>query len=159
MPSVLKAPPPSSVSTFRRCVPGSAGAVSNVDEVKKLGAKIGFPVLIKAVAGGGGRGMKVIENVDQAEEAFNLAQSEARSAFGSRLSALGITVFPSQANFVLARFPGGAEAAAAAQSWLEVRGVLPRRLAARDFADCIRFTIGTSAEMVRTAELLEARRP
>ena len=64
-------------------VPGSSGAVSGVDEVKKLGAKMGFPVLIKAVAGGGGRGMKVIENADQAEEAFNLAQSEARSAFGN----------------------------------------------------------------------------
>jgi acetyl-CoA carboxylase biotin carboxylase subunit len=64
-------------------VPGSSGAVSTVDEVKTLGAKIGFPVLVKAVAGGGGRGMKVIENVDQAEEAFNLAQSEARNAFGN----------------------------------------------------------------------------
>jgi len=64
-------------------VPGSSGAVSSVDEVKKLGAKIGFPVLVKAVAGGGGRGMKVIESADQAEEAFNLAQSEARSAFGN----------------------------------------------------------------------------
>ena len=64
-------------------VPGSSGAVSSVDEVKKLGAKIGFPVLVKAVAGGGGRGMKVIESADQAEEAFNLAQSEARNAFGN----------------------------------------------------------------------------
>src|SRR5690606_35088458 len=64
-------------------VPGSSGAVADVDEVRKLGAKIGFPVLIKAVAGGGGRGMKVIESADDAEEAFNLAQSEARSAFGN----------------------------------------------------------------------------
>ncbi|MGE0660416.1 MAG: acetyl-CoA carboxylase biotin carboxylase subunit [Reyranellaceae bacterium] len=64
-------------------VPGSAGAVSDVAEVKALGARIGFPVLIKAVAGGGGRGMKVIENADQAEEAFNLARSEAKAAFGN----------------------------------------------------------------------------
>jgi len=64
-------------------VPGSAGAVSDVAEVKALGARIGFPVLIKAVAGGGGRGMKVIENPDQAEEAFNLARAEAKAAFGN----------------------------------------------------------------------------
>ena len=64
-------------------VPGSSGAVSSVAEVKALAAKIGFPVLIKAVAGGGGRGMKVIASADQAEEAFNLAQAEAKAAFGN----------------------------------------------------------------------------
>ncbi|MEO8560006.1 MAG: biotin carboxylase N-terminal domain-containing protein, partial [Rhodospirillales bacterium] len=64
-------------------VPGSAGPVTSIDEIKALGDKIGYPVLVKAVAGGGGRGMKVIESPDQAEEAFNLASNEAKSAFGN----------------------------------------------------------------------------
>src|SRR5262245_17624288 len=55
-------------------VPGSPGPVDNLDEVKALGGSIGYPILIKAVAGGGGRGMKVIEDDSQAEEAFNLAR-------------------------------------------------------------------------------------
>jgi len=64
-------------------VPGSPGPVDNLDEVKALGKEIGYPVLIKAVAGGGGRGMKVIESDGQAEEAFNLARQEATAAFGN----------------------------------------------------------------------------
>jgi acetyl-CoA carboxylase biotin carboxylase subunit len=64
-------------------VPGSPGAISSVDEVKKLAAKIGYPVLIKAVAGGGGRGMKVINGPDEADEAVALAQAEAKAAFGN----------------------------------------------------------------------------
>ncbi|HKU98610.1 MAG TPA: acetyl-CoA carboxylase biotin carboxylase subunit [Vineibacter sp.] len=64
-------------------VPGSPGPVDNLDEVKALGKEIGYPVLIKAVAGGGGRGMKVIESEGQAEEAFNLARQEATAAFGN----------------------------------------------------------------------------
>jgi acetyl-CoA carboxylase biotin carboxylase subunit len=64
-------------------VPGSAGAVESLDEVKTLGREIGWPVLIKAVAGGGGRGMKVIHSEDQAEEAYNLARAEAKAAFNN----------------------------------------------------------------------------
>jgi len=64
-------------------VPGSPGPVDNLDEVKALGKEIGYPVLIKAVAGGGGRGMKVIDSEGQAEEAFNLARQEATAAFGN----------------------------------------------------------------------------
>jgi acetyl-CoA carboxylase biotin carboxylase subunit len=64
-------------------VPGSSGPVTDIEEIKALAAKIGYPVLVKAVAGGGGRGMKVIERPDQAEEAFNLAQNEAKAAFGN----------------------------------------------------------------------------
>jgi acetyl-CoA carboxylase biotin carboxylase subunit len=64
-------------------VPGSAGPVDSLDEIKALGESIGYPVLVKAVAGGGGRGMKVIENADAAEEAFNLARQEATAAFGN----------------------------------------------------------------------------
>ncbi|TXL74300.1 acetyl-CoA carboxylase biotin carboxylase subunit [Vineibacter terrae] len=64
-------------------VPGSPGPVESIDEIKALGRSIGYPVLIKAVAGGGGRGMKVVENEAQAEEAFNLARQEALAAFGN----------------------------------------------------------------------------
>ncbi|HEX2888704.1 acetyl-CoA carboxylase biotin carboxylase subunit [Vineibacter terrae] len=64
-------------------VPGSPGPVESIDEIKALGRSIGYPVLIKAVAGGGGRGMKVVESEAQAEEAFNLARQEALAAFGN----------------------------------------------------------------------------
>ena len=64
-------------------VPGSPGPVGSVEEVIALGKQIGFPVLIKAVAGGGGRGMKVVENAEAASEAFSLARAEAKAAFGN----------------------------------------------------------------------------
>src|SRR5271170_4167496 len=64
-------------------VPGSPGPVGSVEEIAKLGDKIGWPVLIKAVAGGGGRGMKVVENPAGAPEAFALARTEAKAAFGN----------------------------------------------------------------------------
>jgi acetyl-CoA carboxylase biotin carboxylase subunit len=64
-------------------VPGSPGPVESVDEVVALGEKIGWPVLIKAVAGGGGRGMKVVGDAGGAAEAFSLARAEAQAAFGN----------------------------------------------------------------------------
>jgi acetyl-CoA carboxylase biotin carboxylase subunit len=64
-------------------VPGSPGPVTTVEEIVALGTKIGFPVLIKAVAGGGGRGMKVVEDAESASEQFSLARTEAKAAFGN----------------------------------------------------------------------------
>jgi acetyl-CoA carboxylase biotin carboxylase subunit len=64
-------------------VPGSAGPVGSLEEIVSLGAQIGWPVLIKAVAGGGGRGMKVIDAPEAAAEAYNLARAEAKAAFGN----------------------------------------------------------------------------
>ena len=64
-------------------VPGSPGPVGSLDEIVTLGEKIGWPVLIKAVAGGGGRGMKVVENAAAAAEAFSLARAEAKAAFSN----------------------------------------------------------------------------
>src|SRR5262245_64596186 len=64
-------------------VPGSPGPVGSLDEIVALGSKIGWPVLIKAVAGGGGRGMKVVENAEAASEAFSLARAEAKAAFSN----------------------------------------------------------------------------
>jgi acetyl-CoA carboxylase biotin carboxylase subunit len=65
------------------CVPGSDGAVASEDEAVKIADEIGFPVLLKASAGGGGRGMKVAQNKDQVREAFQVAGAEAKAAFGN----------------------------------------------------------------------------
>ena len=64
-------------------VPGSDGEVETVEEAIKAAEKIGFPVLIKAAAGGGGRGMKVALTADDLEEAVLSAQTEAKAAFGN----------------------------------------------------------------------------
>ncbi|MEQ9674511.1 MAG: biotin carboxylase N-terminal domain-containing protein, partial [Roseovarius indicus] len=65
------------------CVPGSEGGVPNVDAAKKLCAEIGYPVIVKATAGGGGRGMKVARDAAGLEQAFLTARSEAKAAFGN----------------------------------------------------------------------------
>src|SRR5918998_2142484 len=63
-------------------VPGSRGAVRDDEEAARLAADIGYPVLIKAAAGGGGRGMKVAETEADLPPALSNARSEARMAFG-----------------------------------------------------------------------------
>lgn len=63
-------------------IPGSDGAISDVAEATKLAKEIGFPLLIKASAGGGGKGMRLIEKESEVEEQMKLAISEAISAFG-----------------------------------------------------------------------------
>ncbi|WP_077147045.1 acetyl-CoA carboxylase biotin carboxylase subunit [Sphingopyxis sp. KK2] len=63
-------------------VPGSPGAVTYGDETKKLAAAIGYPVLIKAASGGGGRGMKVVPDEESLESLMGQASSEAAAAFG-----------------------------------------------------------------------------
>jgi len=63
-------------------VPGSEGAISTVEEGKKIAIQTGFPILIKASAGGGGKGMRIVENIEEFEEQMKLAVSEATSAFG-----------------------------------------------------------------------------
>ena len=64
-------------------VPGSKGLLSNVDEAYELADDIGYPVIIKATAGGGGRGMRLVENSDNLEKMFKAAQGEAEAAFGN----------------------------------------------------------------------------
>ena len=64
-------------------VPGSPGPVSSVDEGLEFGNKIGFPVIIKAAAGGGGKGMRVANDPDSFTKSYNLARQEALAAFGS----------------------------------------------------------------------------
>jgi len=63
-------------------VPGSDGPIISTKQAKKLAAEIGYPVLIKAASGGGGRGMKVVPEEAQLESSISQAASEARSAFG-----------------------------------------------------------------------------
>lgn len=64
-------------------VPGSDGIVKSVDAALKLAKKIGFPVILKASSGGGGRGMRIVEHQDELENAYNTAQRESQTAFGS----------------------------------------------------------------------------
>ncbi|MFM2284339.1 MAG: hypothetical protein RL222_1843, partial [Bacteroidota bacterium] len=63
-------------------VPGTDQPITDVQEAKRLAAEIGFPILIKASAGGGGKGMRIVEGAEDFEEQMKLAVSEATSAFG-----------------------------------------------------------------------------
>jgi len=63
-------------------VPGSEGGITSDDAARKIAAEIGFPVLIKASAGGGGRGMKVARSAEELPNALSTARAEARAAFG-----------------------------------------------------------------------------
>ena len=63
-------------------VPGSDGEISSVQQAQKEANRIGYPVIIKAASGGGGRGMKVANSKNELSEAFSSARSEAKAAFG-----------------------------------------------------------------------------
>ena len=64
------------------CVPGSEGGVTDDDEAMKVATEIGFPVLVKAASGGGGRGMKVARTAEDLSVALATARTEAKAAFG-----------------------------------------------------------------------------
>jgi acetyl-CoA carboxylase biotin carboxylase subunit len=64
-------------------VPGSDGALPDLEAARAVAAAVGYPVLIKAAAGGGGRGMKVALTPDELDEAWRVARAEARAAFGN----------------------------------------------------------------------------
>ncbi|MCF3593887.1 acetyl-CoA carboxylase biotin carboxylase subunit [Rhodobacteraceae bacterium LMO-12] len=65
------------------CVPGSEGGVADLAEAKRLGEEMGYPVIIKATAGGGGKGMKVAQTAADMERAFMTARAEGKSNFGN----------------------------------------------------------------------------
>lgn len=64
-------------------IPGSGGPVSLLEDVQTFGEQNGYPIIIKAALGGGGRGMRVVRSADETAEAFERAKSEAKAAFGS----------------------------------------------------------------------------
>ncbi|MCX7661200.1 MAG: acetyl-CoA carboxylase biotin carboxylase subunit, partial [Candidatus Omnitrophica bacterium] len=64
-------------------VPGSDGAVKNEQEAIEIAKRVGYPVIIKASAGGGGKGMRIAHNKESLISGFHMAQSEAQAAFGS----------------------------------------------------------------------------
>ncbi len=64
------------------CVPGSDGGVDTVEEARKISADMGYPVIVKAASGGGGRGMKLAHSADEIDVAFQSARTEAKAAFG-----------------------------------------------------------------------------
>lgn len=65
-------------------IPGSGGPVKSVDEVKAFGAEHGYPIMIKAVLGGGGRGMRIVRSENSVDEAYARASSEAKQTFGKK---------------------------------------------------------------------------
>ena len=67
-------------------VPGSAGAIEDVEEAKRLAREVGYPVIIKAASGGGGRGMKVVTSEEELETQMQQAGTEANAALAMRLS-------------------------------------------------------------------------
>ncbi len=64
-------------------VPGSKGVISDIETLKKVSNEIGYPLLLKASAGGGGRGMRVVTKESELENAYDMAHNEAMSAFGN----------------------------------------------------------------------------
>jgi acetyl-CoA carboxylase biotin carboxylase subunit len=65
------------------CVPGSDGEVTDLDSARRIAGDIGFPVIVKATAGGGGRGMKLARSLAELDHAFQTARSESKAAFGN----------------------------------------------------------------------------
>ncbi|MCC6691016.1 MAG: acetyl-CoA carboxylase biotin carboxylase subunit [Bacteroidia bacterium] len=65
------------------CIPGSEGLLADVEDAKKIAKKIGYPVIMKATAGGGGRGMRIVWEEGELEKAWNNARQEAAAAFGN----------------------------------------------------------------------------
>ena len=63
-------------------IPGTDHPVKTIDEVKEFCEEFGMPIMLKAAYGGGGRGMRVVSDINDLEKMFELATSEARAAFG-----------------------------------------------------------------------------
>lgn len=63
-------------------VPGTQNALPNIDEVRKAAAEIGYPIMLKAAAGGGGKGMRLVQHASEVESAWRAATSEAKNSFG-----------------------------------------------------------------------------
>jgi acetyl-CoA carboxylase biotin carboxylase subunit len=64
-------------------IPGSAGLLQSLDEAKKIAKEMGLPIILKATAGGGGKGMRVVWQESELETAYNMAKNEARASFNN----------------------------------------------------------------------------
>ncbi len=64
-------------------IPGSEGLLDDIEEAKEIAKEIGYPVMLKATAGGGGKGMRIVNNPDEFEKAWNGAKLESKNAFGN----------------------------------------------------------------------------
>ena len=64
-------------------IPGSEGLLNDIEEAKEIAKEIGYPVMLKATAGGGGKGMRIVNNPDEFEKAWNGAKLESKNAFGN----------------------------------------------------------------------------
>ena len=76
-------------------IPGS-GILENVDEAKKAAKEIGYPVMLKASAGGGGKGIRLVKTEDELEQAFKTASSEAQQAFGDGRMYMEKYIYPAK---------------------------------------------------------------
>ena len=65
------------------CIPGSEGILENYEEAKKIAKKIKYPIMMKATAGGGGKGMRVVKSESELQEAWDSARKEAKAAFSN----------------------------------------------------------------------------
>jgi len=65
------------------CIPGSEGIVETLEDARNWAKQIGFPLIIKAVAGGGGRGMRVVQNMEELDSQYTMASTEALASFGN----------------------------------------------------------------------------
>ena len=64
-------------------MPGTETPVQGIDEVKKVANEVGYPIMLKALAGGGGKGMRLVRTEEEVETALRLSQSEAGTSFGN----------------------------------------------------------------------------
>lgn len=64
-------------------IPGTEGKISSVDEVYDFGEEHGYPIIVKAVSGGGGKGMRIVHAKEEVEDAYNRTKSEAKNSFGN----------------------------------------------------------------------------
>jgi acetyl-CoA carboxylase biotin carboxylase subunit len=64
-------------------IPGSTGLVKNIDDARTIALEVGYPIMLKATAGGGGKGMRLVWKEEELESCLNSAQNEARSSFGN----------------------------------------------------------------------------
>ena len=65
------------------CIPGSEGLIDTVEDAKRIANQIGYPVILKATAGGGGKGMRIVRDDTGLEHAYNMARTEAGASFGN----------------------------------------------------------------------------